>query len=62
MKIGDIVTPSQESIEKKANWGVAGRKYLVVRELTQDSFMLKDLENGSYIDGYMDEFVVIESK
>ena len=58
MKIGDIVTPSQESIEKKANWGVVGRKYLVVRELTQDSFMLKDLENGSYIDGYMDEFYV----
>jgi hypothetical protein len=58
MKIGDIVTPSKESIEKKANWGVAGRKYLVVRELTQDSFMLKDLENGSYIDGYVDEFYV----
>lgn len=60
MKIGDIVIPAQETVDRSFNSFPAHRKYQVVRELTQDCFMLKDLVTGSYYSGYTDEFVLIE--
>jgi len=58
MKIGDIVVPTQESVQGKSNMLMADRRYKVVRELGPDHFMIKDLVTGSYYSGFTDELEV----
>lgn len=60
MKIGDIVVPTQKSVEEKSNLLMADRRYEVLMELGPDHFMIKDLVTGSYYSGFTDELVVIE--
>mgnify|MGYP003349312387 FL=1 len=60
MKIGDIVVPTQESVQGKNNMLMAERKYQVCRELGPDHFMIKDLVTGCYISGFVEDLMVIK--
>lgn len=61
MKPGDIVYPTQESIEKKRN-PLSPHKYKILHPIGDDYFMVRDLETGNMFGCYADELIVLESK